>query len=398
MFFDFVGGELVSLVQDKKIKYDPNQERVAKSFDRILANLYKHKKQESSIFSKILNFLTINRKYSLIKGIYLYGGVGKGKSMLMNIFFTLVPTKKKCKLHFYEFMKSVHSRIITYRNKIEIGEITESDLISLVAESIILESRVICLDELMVTNIADAMILSRLFSALLSRGCIIVITSNFIPESLYEDGINRDLLIPFITLLREQLEVICLDSEQDYRRKEKTVLPIYITPLDSDNRVLMDKLWAYIIKGNKSLSCDIVTEVGYKIHVPFFCDRTARFSFFDLCDRLLSANDFVEIATRFDIVIIDDIPLLKRDHKDWIKRFIMLIDVFYEHKTGLIISAEVGIELLFSDQGVLKFEFQRTISRLFEMFSVQYIGRHHIIVDVCNILLSTKGVNYFLKQ
>ncbi|MEG8099133.1 cell division protein ZapE [Candidatus Liberibacter brunswickensis] len=394
-FSDLVGRKLFSLIKDKNIKYNPDQHRVARSFDLLLSNLHEQQKLENSFFS--WSWMGIKKKHYSTQGIYLYGGVGQGKSMLMNIFFDLVPIEKKCKIHFYEFMKNVHSRILMYRQKIESREISKSDLIQLVADSIFLEFTVLCFDELMVTNIADAVILSRLFAALFSRGCIIVMTSNFIPENLYKDGINRDLFIPFITILRDKLEVICLDSGKDYRRQDKKVLPVYITPLSSCNRVLIDRLWVHITKGKKTLSCDITAEGGYDVHIPAFCERSARFSFFDLCDRLLTANDFLEIATRFDIIIIYDIPLLKKDHKDWIKRFIMLIDVLYEHKTGLIISSEVDINNFFYDQGVTTFEFQRTVSRLLEMFSVQYVSRHSIIMDVCNILLSIKGVDYFLK-
>ncbi|XCD78201.1 cell division protein ZapE [Candidatus Liberibacter asiaticus] len=399
MSLDLVSSRLISLIQDKKLKYNPAQESVVKSFDRLLVDLYKQQKQEQGIFSWLWNLRGIKRKYCSMQGIYLHGDVGQGKSMLMNLFFALVPIEKKCRLHFYEFMKDVHSRIIMYRKKIEFGEILESDPIPLVASSIALESRVLCFDEFMITNIADAIILSRLFAALFSHGCIIVMTSNFIPENLYKDEINRNVLVSFIELLEKKLEIISLDSGQDYRRKEQSILPIYMTPLNSYNRVLMDKLWAHITKGKKSLSLNISTEGGYEIHVPFFCSRVSRFSFFDLCDRPLSANDFVEIANRFDVVIINHIPLLKEDRKDWIKRFIMLIDVFYEHKIGLIISSEENIEDLFPyklRKGA--FEIQRTVSRLYEMFSAQYIGKNKIIIDACKILLSNKSVNDFFNN
>lgn len=386
--FYLVSSKIVSLIRDGKLKYNSDQERVALSFDRLLNDLYKRKKFfEGGFFS----FWKKLWRPPFIKGIYLYGDVGQGKSMLMNLFFELAPTEKKCKRHFYEFMKDVHCRIIFHRKQIESGAIRESDPMPLVANSIASEVNLLCFDEFMVTNIADAVILSRLFSELFLRGCVVVVTSNFIPDNLYKDEINRDVFMPFINILKKELEVISLDSGQDYRRRKEKILPFYMSSLDSHTETLMNKLWDHMRKGQESPVLNISAKGGYKIHVPSSFKRVSRFSFFDLCDRSFSANDFVEIAMRFDVVFIDNIPFLKGDRKDWIRRFIMLIDVFYEYKVCLIVSSEVDINNFFSDQlGTENFEFQRTISRLFEMFSVQYVSKCKIVMDAYKVLLLNK--------
>ncbi|EMS36036.1 AFG1-family ATPase [Candidatus Liberibacter americanus PW_SP] len=377
------------LVQNRKLKYSSEQHRVATSFDRLLTDL--HKQADKSIFeffSRLWRYFT--GKNVFIKGIYLYGGVGQGKSMMMNIFFSLACVEKKRKIHFYEFMKDVHCRLNEHRNKIESGRSKEYDPIPLVAHSIAMESKLLCFDEFMVTNIADAVILSRLFTELFAAGCILVLTSNVKPDNLYKDEINGDFFASFINLLKDKMEVISLESETDYRREKHSFFPTYISPLNSYTSELMDKLWFYIIGDNPSISLDITAKGGYNIHVPFSSGKVSRFSFFDLCDKAFSASDFMEIADRFNIIFIDNVPFFDGDRRDWIKRFIMLIDVFYENKVCLIMSSEIGIEKFFSNRlGLDEFEFRRTVSRLFEMFSVKYIKNHKNVIDACKFLLSS---------
>lgn len=383
-----VSSKLLSLVQDGKLKYNSEQNRVASSFDRLLTDFHQEtKKNRWNFFSRL--WLYWQGKNSFIKGIYLYGGVGQGKSMIMNIFFALACVEKKQKLHFYEFMKDVHFKLIEHRNKIESGEAKEYDPIPLVANSIAMESKLLCFDEFMVTNIADAVILSRLFTELFARGCVLVSTSNVNPDNLYKDGINGDFFVSFITLLKEKVEVISLESDKDYRREKHSFLPTYITPLNSDTSELMDRLWIYIIGDNPSVPLDITAKGGYNIHVPASSGKVSRFSFFDLCDRPLSASDFIEIADRFNVVFIDSVPFLDGDRRDWVRRFIILIDVLYENKVCLIMSSEVSIEKFFSRSlGLDEFEFKRTVSRLFEMFSVKYVKNHKNVMDACKFFLS----------
>ncbi|MBL0849256.1 MAG: cell division protein ZapE [Candidatus Liberibacter ctenarytainae] len=389
MSFNLLSSKMMLLIQDKKLKYDPAQQRIASSFDRVLTDLYQYNRLRKWIFFSWLWRYWKKDTY-FTKGIYLYGDVGRGKSMIMNLFFMLAPIEKKTKIHFYTFMEDVHRRIAAYRKKIESGEICESDPILLVASSISLEIELLCFDEFMVTNIADAVILSRLFSELFKHGCVLVATSNVFPENLYQNGINRDFFLPFISLLNQKLEVISLDSDRDYRRTEHMILPIYMTPLSPAVAQMMDQLWAYITQDNNpSPSMDIDSQRGYTIHVPSYCKRVSRFSFFDLCDKPLSATDFAEIAIQFDVVFIENIPFVEGDRRDWIRRFMMLVDVFYERNVCLILSSEVSIEKIFSRRlGAEEFEFKRTISRLYEMFTAQYVSNHQKVMDACKVLFS----------
>ncbi|MBA5724168.1 cell division protein ZapE [Candidatus Liberibacter sp.] len=386
--FRIVRDRLAELIHDGKLRHDPGQERIAASFDRVLDDFYK-RKDLRKWRSWLLSFF--QRRSHCIKGLYLYGDVGQGKSMLLDLFFTLAPVEKKRKFHFYEFMEEVHRRIAMHRKKLGSGESQEYDPILPVAASIVAEASLLCFDEFMVTDVADAVILSRLFSELFARNCVLVATSNVAPENLYKDGINRDIFVPFIALLNQTVEVISLDSGQDYRRKKSLIFPIYVTPLNALSAEIMDKLWIEITAGNTFCSTDILAKGGYNIHVPAFCGKIARFSFLNLCGRHFSASDFLEIATRFSIVFIDDVPILGEDRRDWMKRFIMLIDVFYECNICLIMSSEADIEDFFScKSGIEGFEFNRTVSRLFEMCSESYVSNHKIVVDVCNKVFPLK--------
>ncbi|MBY7649945.1 MAG: cell division protein ZapE [Candidatus Liberibacter europaeus] len=387
MCIHLVSNRLKSLLQCEKLEYNPEQQRVAYYFDRLLIDLYRQNNiHKWGFLSRLWDRWRGNNHF--IKGIYLCGDVGQGKSMIMNIFFSLACLDKKCKLHFHEFMKDVHSQIAIHRKNIESGESPKYDPIPLVADSIALKATLLCFDEFMVTNIVDAVILSRIFTELFARGCILVATSNVIPEDLYKDGINGDFFIPFIDLLKTKVEVISLDSGHDYRRKKRLILPIYMTPLNSYTSKNMNQLWKYIIADNSSVPLDILSKGGYNIHVPASAGKVSRFSFFDLCDKPLAASDFMEIARRFDIVFIDNVPIFKGDHRDWIRRFIMIIDVFYENKICLIMSSETDIESFFIHVVLGDVECKRAVSRLFEMFSEKYVSNHKIVMDACKIFLS----------
>jgi cell division protein ZapE len=309
------------------------------------------------------------------KGLYIHGSVGRGKTMLMDMFFAMAPSARKRRAHFHQFMADVHNRIAAHRLKFKNGETKQADPMPPVAADLYAEAELLCFDEFSVTDIADAMILSRLFSELFSLGCVLVATSNVEPDNLYRDGLNRSLFLPFIDLLKQYVDVVSLDSPTDYRMEKLNSQPVYLTPLNHHNDMAMDSTWAHALAGRKAQPMEIPMK-GRSLHVPLAVDRMARFSFAELCDKPLGAVDFLAIADRFDTIFLDHVPKMGPDRRNQIKRFIILIDTLYDHSIRLYISAEAMPEdLLVDKRGTEAFEFDRTSSRLFEMRSAEYLSQ-----------------------
>jgi len=298
------------------------------------------------------------------RGLYLHGGVGRGKTMLMDLFFENAAFRPKRRLHFHEFMAEVHERIARGRAT------TDGDPIPFVAAEIAGDAGLLCFDEFHVTDIADAMILGRLFRVLFERQVIVVATSNTPPSGLYRNGLNRQLFVPFIAMLEEHMNVLELKSAKDFRLEKLAGRPLYFTPADERARAELDGHWQRLTAGEPAAPVDL-TVLGRKLQVPLASMGVARFEFPDLCEKALGANDYLGIAHAFHTVLIDGIPVLTAARRNEARRFITLIDAFYDAKVGLIVSADAEPNALYpSGDGSDLFE--RTASRLVEMRSAAY--------------------------
>ncbi|NLR99147.1 cell division protein ZapE [Rhizobium sp. P38BS-XIX] len=369
-----VSEQLKALTASGSLSVDAAQMDVAKMLDRVLADL---KQKRPAAKTSALGWMFAARKKSAetIKGLYIHGSVGRGKTMLMDMFFSMAPSKKKRRAHFHEFMTDVHNRIAAQRLKFKNGETKQTDPIPPVAADLFADAELLCFDEFTVTDIADAMILSRLFSELFSLGCVLIATSNVEPDNLYRDGLNRGLFLPFIDLLKRYVDVVTLDSPTDYRMEKLNSQPVYLTPLDHRADMAMDASWMQALHGRRAQPMEIPMK-GRSIHVPLAVDRMARFSFADLCDAPLGPADFLAIAERFDTIFLDHVPKLGPEKRNQAKRFIILVDTLYDHHIRLYVSAAAMPEdLLEERRGTEGFEFDRTASRLFEMRSAEYLAQ-----------------------
>ncbi len=302
------------------------------------------------------------------RGLYLWGGVGRGKSMLMDLFFARAEVAKKQRTHFHEFMLARHAFLRSARAAR--GD-SQDDLIEEMAKAIAAEARLLCFDELQITDIADAMILGRLFEQLFDRGVVIVATGNRPPDDFYKNGLNRQLFLPFIALFKEKLDIMEVKAERDFRLERLMAAPVYYAPLGRETEAAMNEAWLRLTHGaaEKALALEVQ---GRRLDAPRTAAGCARFFFDELCDRPLGAADYLEIADRFDTVLIDDIPLLTPDRGEAAARFRNLIDALYEAKTKLVCSAAAEPGALYPE-GAQSFEFERTASRLTEMRSKDYL-------------------------
>lgn len=311
------------------------------------------------------------------KGLYIWGSVGRGKTMLMDMFFEAAPVKRKRRVHFHEFLADVHGRVHAYRQKIKNGEIKESDPIALVAADLSDDAYLLCFDEFTVTDIADAMILGRLFTALFAAGIVVVATSNVEPSRLYEGGLNRALFLPFIELLQTKVEVLRLDSRTDFRLEKLGGAPVYHVPADAKAKAALDAAFK-ALSGVAEARQAVLNVQGHDLVVPQAAGGIARARFADLCSQAYGASDYIALAQRFHTLVLDDIPILNFDRRNEAKRFIILIDTLYEHHVKLVASAAAEPhELYHAKQGREAFEFDRTVSRLIEMRSEDYLAMPH---------------------
>jgi cell division protein ZapE len=312
-----------------------------------------------------------------IKGLYIYGDVGRGKTMLMDLFFEASHVVRKRRVHFHEFMLDVHERIFALRQKMKIGEHEDEDPIRLTAAQLAQEAWLLCFDEFHVTDIADAMILGRLFGQLFERGVVVVATSNVAPDDLYKDGLNRALFVPFIHLLEERMDVVRLAARTDFRLEKLGGMPVWYVPADAKADAALDDAWRRLAGGRAGAPQDLALK-GRALHVPRAAMGVARFTFHDLCEEPLAAADYLRIAHEYHTVIVDHIPVMTYDNRNAAKRFIILIDTLYDTNVKLIASAAAEPDALYqADEGFEVQEFKRTASRLIEMRSQAYLAQPH---------------------
>jgi len=305
------------------------------------------------------------------RGLYIWGDVGRGKSMLMDLFFEAVATAPKRRVHFNAFMIETHARIHRAR------QVGADDPISSVAKKIAEEATLLCFDEFQVTDVADAMILGRVFEQLFDLGVVVVATSNKAPQRLYEGGLNRQLFLSFITLIERQLDIIELNGPTDYRLQRLSQLDTYITPLGPDADAKMDAAWARLTDKRRGASA-VLTILGRELRVPQAAKGVARFSFGDLCRQPLAAVDYLEIAQHFHTVLVDHIPAMGPSNRNEARRLTILIDTLYDENVKLICSAALPPAALYPEGDGAE-AFRRTASRLTEMQSAAYMRRGHAV-------------------
>ena len=302
------------------------------------------------------------------QGLYIYGDVGRGKSMLMDLFFETAPIAHKRRVHFHAFMLEVHAFLHKQRQKTDKDD---EDPVVALADSITESAWLLCFDEFQVTDVADAMILGRLFEFLFDRGVVVVATSNRVPDDLYKDGLNRQLFLPFIAMLKEQLDILHLDGGRDYRLERLAEHPVYFSPLDDHAAAEMDRIFEELTEG-REVTPQTLTTQGRELNIERTARGVARLSFEELCARPLGASDYLTLTEHFHTLLLENVPQLSPARRNESKRFVTLIDILYEAKTNLVISAEVPAEDLYPE-GDGSFEFARTVSRLMEMRSEDYL-------------------------
>jgi cell division protein ZapE len=363
-----------SLVASGAIEADAAQAKAAEALaalEQRLANYNPVRKQG------LLGRLFADKDEAPPRGLYIHGEVGRGKTMLMDLFFQQSPVEHKRRAHFHEFMADVHERIYGFRQNIARGEIADGDVIALTAASIFDEAWLLCFDEFHVTDIADAMILGRLFSKLFELGTVVVATSNVAPDDLYKGGLNRALFLPFIAQIFDHMDVLRLDARTDFRLEKLTGVKMWLVPADRVADAALDKAWVKMTGNAKCKPRDISLK-GRVLHVPCSADGVARFSFAEICEKPLAASDYLRLARDYHTIMIDRIPVLDYADRDAAKRFIALIDTLYDNAVKLMASAESDpLSLYVAADDEVANEFKRTSSRLIEMSSESYLALPH---------------------
>lgn len=364
-----------SMVADGRLNADPAQAEIVRLLDALAARLEAHRLARKG---SALGWLFGRREpEEPLRGLYLWGGVGRGKTFLADLFHEKLNVKRKRRAHFHAFMADVHARIHAWRQRAKSGEVTGDDPIAPVAEALADEAWVLCFDEFSVTDIADAMILGRLFQALFARGVVVIATSNVEPARLYENGLNRALFLPFIALIEKQMQVRRLDALADYRLQKLAGRQVYHVPADNAARAALDRAFDDL-SGGRTGASRLIDLPGRQLRVPRAAGGVARFAFDELCEEALGSLDYLALARSFHTIILERIPELDYAHRNAAKRFITLIDILYENHVKLIASAAAAPERLYdAERGHEAFEFQRTVSRLVEMQSEAYLALPH---------------------
>lgn len=363
------GSDAVRLAYEAEIKArgfssDPAQLRAVEALQRCANDWTAYKEKRSNSFKKLINRPEIPR------GVYMYGGVGRGKSFLMDCFFNSVPIRRKVRLHFHEFMREVHREMTVLQ-----GTVNPLDVLG---AKIAKRYKLICFDEFHVADITDAMILHRLLVSLFDNGVGFVTTSNFKPDDLYPDGLHRDRILPAIALLNERMDVLNVDNGTDYRRRTLEQVRAYITPLGAEADAEMRDCFARLAETKDE---DPVMRIeSREIHALRKAGGVVWFDFKTLCGGPRSQNDYLEIATQFHTVLLSGVPYMPVSRASEARRFTWLVDVLYDRRVKLILSAAVPPEELYTE-GPMAHEFPRTVSRLNEMQSAEFLALERRLVD-----------------
>ncbi len=354
-------------LQKSNFNYDESQEQAVMHLQRLYDDLVAAEQAKpASIATRLKGLLGASKKPVAVKGLYFWGGVGRGKTYLMDCFYDSLPFENKQRTHFHRFMRDVQHRLIALQ-----GEV--NPLVK-VAADIAANARVICFDEFFVVDITDAMILGGLFEALFERGVTLVATSNIVPDGLYKDGLQRDRFLPAIKLLNECTEVVNVDGGVDYRLRTLEQAQLYHFPLDDYAEQSLSRSFDELAHDKYQQDVSLVVE-GRHIDVRRLADTVVWFDFYAICDGPRSQNDYIELAKEYYAVVISGVPQFQ-DKDDLARRLINLVDEFYDRGVKVVLSAAVSLEELYFG-GRLSFEFERTISRLLEMQSHEYLAREH---------------------
>lgn len=347
--------------------HDPAQENAVRHLQRLYDDLVaaEHQIKLAGLFGRLLG----KKRQGPIKGLYFWGGVGRGKTYLVDTFYDALPFKEKMRTHFHRFMKRVHEELQTLEG--------EKNPLTIIAKRFAKEARVICFDEFFVSDITDAMILATLLEELFKNGVTLVATSNIVPDGLYKDGLQRARFLPAIKLLKENTEIVNVDSGIDYRLRALEQAELYHCPLSAEAERSMEESFRSLLTENCVVKENEVLMIeNREIRALKVANDVAWFEFRELCDGPRSQNDYIDLAKIFDAVLISGVEQMNVSTDDIARRFINLVDEFYDRNVKLILSAEVELKDLYAG-GRLEFEFQRTLSRLLEMQSHEYLTRPH---------------------
>jgi cell division protein ZapE len=371
-------GHYEALVASGAIEPDAAQREVAEAFGDLEQRLLHYKPLRKH---GLLSRLFADKDSAPPRGLYVHGEVGRGKTMLMDLFFQVCSVEHKRRAHFHEFMAEVHERIYGFRQEIARGKIPDEDVIGLTANAIFEQAWLLCFDEFHVTDIADAMILGRLFARLFELGTVVVATSNVAPDDLYKGGLNRSLFLPFIAQITEHMAVMRLDARTDFRLEKLAGVKMWLVPADSAAAAALDTAWARMTGSAPCRPRDISIK-GRNLHVPCSAHGVARFGFAELCEQPLAVSDYLRLARDYHTLMIDRIPVMDYPERNAAKRFITLIDTLYDNGVKLMASAAADpLSLYVASDGVEANEFKRTASRLIEMGSESYLGLPHGFKD-----------------
>lgn len=344
-----------TLLAGKKLNPDPAQSRVVDALENLYKEILAHPPKQQTFWNPF-------HKQKTIKGLYIYGGVGRGKSMLMDIFYNQLPEEiPKLRIHFHEFMIRVHDFLHKERGK-KVDNILPS-----FAKNLSKDTYILCFDEFQVLDVADAMILGRLFQALFEQGIIIILTSNRHPDDLYKGGLQRDKFTPFVEFIKQNMNILHLDSETDYRKIDISEFENtrYFTPLGSNAKEWANHMFIKLTDGEPPSSTTLHVK-GRDIPVECAASGVARFTFSELCERPHGAEDYLRIAKAYPTIILENIPVMNYDRRNEAKRLMTLIDALYDQHIDLFITAEASPDKLYRGHDH-SFEFERTVSRLIEM-------------------------------
>src|SRR5438105_6824549 len=363
-----------ALVSSGAIEADPAQADAAEAFAALEERLSSYKPvRKLSLLGRLFG----DKGEPPPRGLYVHGEVGRGKTMLMDLFFQQSQVQHKRRAHFHEFMAEAHEKIYAYRQNIARGEIEDGDVIELTANAIFDEAWLLCFDEFHVTDIADAMILGRLFAKLFDLGSVVVATSNVAPDELYKGGLNRALFLPFIAQIEKHMDVLRPDARTDFRLEKLAGVKMWLVPADRAADAALDKAWAKMT-GNAPCKPRDISIKGRVLHVPCASHGVARFSFRELCEMPLAAPDYLRLARDYHTIMIDHIPVMDYAERNAAKRFIALIDTLHDNAVKLMASAAADpVSLYLATDGSEANEFKRTSSRLIEMGSESYLARPH---------------------